>query len=49
MGILYQISSVPATFFVDSSGNQVGYLYTGPNDKDGWSDIIDELLLEVKK
>lgn len=46
-GLLYQISSVPTTFFVDETGAQVGGTYIGAKDKDQWQDIIDQLLAEV--
>lgn len=47
-GLLYQISSVPTTFFVDETGAQVGGTYIGAKDKDQWQDIIDQLLAEVE-
>ena len=46
-GILYQITSVPTTFFVDEAGAQVGYAYLGARDKAEWSTIIDEMRAEV--
>lgn len=46
-GLLYQITSVPTTFFVDETGAQVGYAYLGARDKAEWSTIIDEMLAEV--
>lgn len=46
-GLLYQISSVPTTFFVDETGAQVGGTYIGAKDKDQWQEIIDQLLAEV--
>lgn len=48
-GILNQISAVPTTFFVDSEGRQVGYAYSGAQDKNGWIDIIEKMLVEVRK
>ena len=48
-GILNQITSVPTTFFVDSEGKQVGYAYTGAQDKNGWIDYIEKMLVEVRK
>lgn len=45
--ILYQITSVPTTFFVDESGNQVGKAYLGSRDKESWKVIIDKMLEEV--
>ena len=49
MGVVYQISSVPTTFFVDSTGAQVGSAYLGSKDKEDWAAIIDALLPEVQK
>lgn len=46
-GILSQIYALPSTFFVDETGAQVGTLYMGAKDKDGWAAVIDELLEEV--
>ena len=48
-GLLYQITSVPTTFFVDEEGNQVGNTYLGAKDKEAWKAIIDQLLEEVEK
>ena len=47
-GLLYQIQSVPTTFFVDSDGNQVGEVYVGAKSKSQWEAIIDKTLSEVK-
>ena len=47
MGLLYQITSVPTTFFVDETGKQVGTAYVGAKDKDAWVAIIDQMLEEV--
>lgn len=47
MGLLYQITSVPTTFFVDETGKQVGTAYVGAEDKDAWAAIIDQMLEEV--
>ena len=47
-GLLGQIYALPSTFFVDETGNQVGTLYMGAKDKDGWAAVIDELLEEVE-
>lgn len=46
-GILSQIYALPSTFFVDETGAQVGTLYLGAKDKDGWAAVIDEMLEEV--
>ena len=43
-GLLYQVSGVPTTLFVDSEGKQVGTAYVGAKDLDGWKEIADELL-----
>ena len=48
-GLLYQITSVPTTFFVDETGAQVGTAYLGAREKDDWIVIIDEMLAEVSK
>ena len=47
MGLLYQITSVPTTFFVDETGTQVGTAYVGAKSKDSWAAIIDQMLEEV--
>lgn len=49
MGIVYQITSVPTTFFVDSTGAQVGTAYIGAKSKEDWASIIDSTLTEVQK
>ncbi len=48
-GLLYQITSVPTTFFVDKDGRQVGGAYVGSRSKAEWAKIIDETLEEVSK
>ena len=45
-GLLAQITSVPTTFFVDSTGAQVGYAYLGARSGEEWAAILDELLTE---
>lgn len=42
--VLWQISAVPTTFFVNSKGALVGYAYEGSRDYDAWSKIIDETI-----
>ena len=42
--VLSQIYAVPTTFFVDENGNQVGSVYMGARDAEGWKEIIDSLL-----
>ncbi len=46
-GILYQVSALPTTFFVDENGQQVGFAYLGAKSKDAWADIIEDTLAEV--
>lgn len=46
-GILSQVSVVPTTIFVDKEGSQVGDVYSGARDKNGWMDIIESLLTEA--
>ncbi len=48
-GLLYQINSVPTTFFVDKDGKQVGSAYLGSKSKADWQYIIDDTLLEISK
>ncbi len=48
-GLLYQITSVPTTFFVDKDGNQVGEVYVGSKTKAEWKSIIEHTLAEVSK
>lgn len=45
--VVWSIYALPSTFFVDEHGNQVGTLYMGAKDKDGWAAVIDEMLEEV--
>jgi thiol-disulfide isomerase/thioredoxin len=42
--VLYQLSSIPSTFFVDSDGNIVSEFYIGAREKSKWADIIEENL-----
>ena len=46
-GILMQITAVPTTFFVDSSGNLVGKVYSGAKSGEQWQEIIDMTLEET--
>ena len=46
--LLPQVMAVPMTIFVDSEGKQVGSAYMGARDKDGWMEIIDEMLASVQ-
>lgn len=43
-GLLYQITAVPTTFFVDENGCQVGTAYAGARDKDEWLQLVEETL-----
>lgn len=45
--VLYQITSVPTTFFVDENGKQIGQAYVGARDKESWQGIIEQVLEEV--
>ena len=47
--IAAQISGTPTAFFVDSTGNQVGYAYSGAMDQAQWSQILDEVLAEAQE
>ena len=47
-GILKEVYAVPATYFVDKDGNQVGTAYPGARDMDRGAKIIDEMLAEVQ-
>ena len=49
LGLVYQINSVPTTFFVDSTGAQVGTAYIGAKSKEDWASIIDATLAEVQE
>lgn len=44
---LSQIQVVPTTVFIDSTGKQVGYTYTGSRSKEDWAAIMDEMLQEA--
>lgn len=47
-GVLGQISYVPTTFFVDSTGAQVGSAVISAQSKDKWVETIDAMLVEVQ-
>lgn len=47
-GFLYGIQAVPATIFVDSSGNQIGDIYFGARSQKDWQKIIDSILADKK-
>lgn len=42
--VLWQVQAVPTTFFVDSKGSLVGYVYEGAHDYETWDTIIKETL-----
>lgn len=46
-GLVSQITAVPTTFFVDSTGKQVGSTYLGARSKADWETIIAQTLEEV--
>lgn len=46
--LLPQVMAVPMTIFVDSEGSQVGTAYMGARDKEGWAEIMDEVLASVQ-
>ena len=46
--LLPQVMAVPMTIFVDSEGKQVGSAYMGAREKDGWTEIIEEMLASVQ-
>ena len=48
-GILAQIQFVPTTFFVDSTGHQVGSAVVKSMGKDEWEKVIDKMLEEVAR
>ena len=47
--LLWQVTSVPTTIFVDSEGNMVGMGYLGSRDADSWREIIEEKLAQVRE
>ncbi|MFV0439794.1 MAG: TlpA disulfide reductase family protein [Lachnospirales bacterium] len=48
-GRLEEINAVPETFFVDSNGNFVGDTYIGSNDLEGWTEIVNKELENIKE
>lgn len=46
--LLYQITAVPTTFFVDENGVQVGSAYVGAQSYEDWVRTIDQALEEVQ-
>lgn len=48
LGVLSQIQYVPTTFFVDSTGAQVGSAVISAQSKEQWVETIDAMLAEVQ-
>ena len=46
--ILSDITGVPTTFFVDSTGAQVGHAIVTAQSKEEWVETIDSMLAEVE-
>ena len=44
--LMYQITAVPTTFFVDANGVQVGGTYVGARSYEDWSEVIEKVLGE---
>jgi thiol-disulfide isomerase/thioredoxin len=47
--LLWQVTSVPTTIFVDKDGSLVGVGYLGSRDADAWREIIEEKLTQVQE
>ncbi len=47
--LLWQVTSVPTTIFVDENGSLVGVGYLGSRDADAWREIIEEKLAMVQE
>ena len=47
-GRLAEIDSVPETFFVDKNGNIVGDNYSGSNSFEGWTEVVQKELSNLK-
>lgn len=47
-GHLEDVDSVPETFFVDKDGNIVGETYVGSNNLDGWKEVVEKELENLK-
>ena len=47
--LMPRVTAVPTTIFVDQNGRQLGLAIMGANDKDGWTEVIDEKLAEVQQ
>lgn len=48
-GRLTGIEGFPETFFVDKNGNIVGKTYSGSNDLEGWLEIVEQELSDLKE
>ncbi|NBI71092.1 TlpA family protein disulfide reductase [Clostridiaceae bacterium] len=46
--LMMQVQAVPTTIFVDKDGKQVGMGVMGARDKEGWAEMIEELLAAVQ-
>jgi thiol-disulfide isomerase/thioredoxin len=46
--VMSQFNAIPASFFVDSSGNIISEFYIGSRSKEDWIDLIDENLKNLK-
>jgi len=44
--LLFNVSAVPTTFFLDENGTPLGYM-VGARDKSAWEEIINGLLEEL--
>ncbi len=47
-GRLYGIEAVPETFFVDKNGNITGKTYSGSNSLEGWREVVESELENLK-
>lgn len=46
--LLYQITAVPTTFFVDENGVQVGGTYVGAKSLEDWTAVVEKVLGELQ-
>ncbi len=47
-GKLSKIQAFPTTFFVDKNGNVVSETYEGSNDLEGWKEVVQKELADLK-
>lgn len=47
--VIWQLSAVPTTFFVDETGMPVGSAYVGARSYDAWADVIDQVLEQTQE